>query len=150
MADEVPDPTDEPRHEAKPPRKRPRDDDEDAEDRPRRRPRELDDDDEDDDRPRRRRRRRDDDDYEDEGDQGLQYVVPVNTSALAIIAGYVGLISVLCIPAPFALILGIVALVQLKKKPKLHGKGRAIFAIVMGTIFTILPIVLLLFGALAK
>ena len=55
----------------------------------------------------------------------------------AIAAGYVGLISVLCFPAPFALLLGILALRQLKKKPKLHGKGRAIFAIVMGVLFSI-------------
>ena len=91
------------------------------------------------DRPRRRRHRRRDDDDEDEdaGDQGLQYVIPINTSVLAIAAGYVGLISVLCFPAPFALLLGILALRQLKKKPKLHGKGRAIFAIVMGVLFSI-------------
>ena len=99
------------------------DQDEDEEDRPRRR----------------RRRRRDDEDEEDEdaGDHGLQYVIPINTSVLAIAAGYVGLISVLCFPAPFALLLGILALRQLKKKPKLHGKGRAIFAIVMGVLFSI-------------
>jgi len=116
------------------------------EDRPRSRRRE-DEDYEEDDRPRRRRRRRDDD--EEVGDEGLQYVIPINTSGLAIAAGYVGLISVLCFPAPFALLLGILALVQLKKNPKLHGKGRAIFAIVMGGLFTILPVILLLLGALS-
>ncbi|HXD86801.1 MAG TPA: DUF4190 domain-containing protein [Urbifossiella sp.] len=90
----------------------------------------------------RRRRRVEDDD--DAGDEGLQYVIPINTSGLAIAAGYVGLISVLCFPAPFALILGILALRQLKRNPKLHGKGRAIFAIVMGILFTIpLPIILI-------
>ena len=116
------------------------------EDRPRSRRRE-DEDYEEDDRPRRRRRRRDDD--EEVGDEGHQYVIPINTSGLAIAAGYVGLISVLCFPAPFALLLGILALVQLRKNPKLHGKGRAIFAIVMGGLFTILPVILLLLGALS-
>jgi sugar phosphate permease len=58
----------------------------------------------------------------------MRFVLPVNTSGLSIIAGYLGLISVLVFPAPFALLLGIIALVQLKKKPKLHGHGRAISA----------------------
>ncbi len=110
------------------------DDDYDFDDRPRRRPRrEYDDDDDDfDDRPRRRRRR------PPSGD-GLQYVVPVNTNLLAILAGYAGLVSVLCFPAPFALVLGILALRQLKRNPDQHGKGRAIFGIVMGTLCS-LPI----------
>jgi hypothetical protein len=68
-------------------------------------------------------------------------VVPVNTSVLAIVAGYLGLISVLCFPAPFALLFGILALRQLTRNPKLDGKGRAIFGIVMGALFSIpLPI----------
>ena len=105
---------------------------EDDVDRPRKR---RSDDEDDDDRPRRRRRRRDEED-DDRGDEGLQYVIPINTSVMAIVAGYLGLISVLCAPAPFALLFGILALAQLKKNPKLHGKGRAIFAIVMGGLFT--------------
>lgn len=125
----------------------PEPDHDEDEDRPRRgRRREEEDDDFDDDRPRRRRRR----DDEDFGDQGLQYVVPINTSGLAIAAGYVGLISVLCFPAPFALILGILALRQLKKNPKMHGHGRAIFAIVMGVLFTVGAMVLLMIAALSN
>jgi len=114
-------------------------DDERDDDRPPRRRRryEEDEDDDYDDRPRRRRRR------EPEYDDGMQYVLPVNTSAMSIIAGYLGLISVLVVPAPFALILGILALVQLKKNPKLHGHGRAVFAIVMGALFTLGPAVLI-------
>ena len=119
---------------------------EDDADRPRARRRDRDEDeDDDDDRPRRRRRREE----EDSGDEGLQYVIPINTSGLAIAAGYVGLISVLCLPAPFALLLGILALRHLKKNPKLHGKGRAIFAIVMGGLFTVVPAVFLAFAALS-
>ena len=76
-------------------------------------------------------------------------MVPVNTSVLAILAGYVGLISVLCFPAPFALLLGVLALRQLKRNPKLHGKGRAVFAIVMGAVFTI-PLVIGLIAIVAK
>lgn len=127
---------------------RPDRDDEDDDDRPRRPRRrrdDYDDDDDDDDRPRRRRRARG-----DTGDDGLQYVIPINTSGLAIAAGYIGLISVLCFPAPVALILGILALRQLNKNPKLHGRGRAIFAIVMGVIFTLLPLAFVVYAAVAK
>lgn len=122
-----------------------REDDEDRPRRPRRRRDEYDDDDDDyDDRPRRRRAR------DDAGDDGLQYVIPINTSGLAIAAGYVGLISVLCFPAPVALILGILALRQLNKNPKLHGRGRAVFAIVMGVIFTLLPLAFVVYAAVSE
>ena len=121
--------------------------DEDDADRPQARRRDRDEDEDDDDRPQRRRRRRDDD--EDAGDEGLQYVIPINTSGLAIVAGYVGLISVLCLPAPFALLLGILALRHLKKNPKLHGKGRAIFAIAMGLLFIFMPAIVMMIVALS-
>lgn len=123
-----------------------RDDRDDDESRPRRRRDDYADDEGGyDDRPRRRRRVRD-----DAGDDGLHYVIPINTSGLAIAAGYVGLISVLCFPAPVALVLGILALRQLKKNPKLHGRGRAVFAIVMGVIFTLLPVVIVIVAAASK
>ena len=57
--------------------------------------------------------------------------------SLAIAAGYAGMFAVLVFPAPIALILGIVALRDCHKR-SLPGKGRAIFAIVMGAIFSLL------------
>lgn len=123
--------------------KRPRDEDDDRDERPRRRRDEDEEEEEDwDERPRRRRRA-------PEHDPSMRFVVPLNTSPLAILAGYLGLVSVLCVPAPFALILGIIALQQLKKTPKRDGKGRAIFAIVMGAIFSI-PLVIGLIGFAAN
>ena len=134
MADDTPPPDDKPR---RPWEKKPRGDDDPPEGE-RRRPRDPDRENEEDweeeDRPRRRRRRRAPED--EEYDPALKMVVPLNTSALAIVAGYLGLISVLCLPAPFALLFGILALNHLKKHPKLDGKGRAIFGIVMGVIFS--------------
>ncbi|MBY0514767.1 MAG: DUF4190 domain-containing protein [Gemmataceae bacterium] len=112
------------------------DDDDDEDDRPRRRRRpDPDDEDDYDDelRPRRRRRRPPEDD-----DAALGLLVPLNTSVLAILASYAALFSVLCFPAPVALLLGILALGQLKKNPKLRGHGRAWFAIVMGSIGSVL------------
>src|SRR5947209_2672570 len=90
--DDTPPPEDKPR---RPWEKGPRDRDGERRER-----RDEDEDEEwEDDRPRRRRGE------EPETDPALKFVVPLNTSALAIIAGYVGLVSVLCVPAPFALLL---------------------------------------------
>ena len=71
-------------------------------------------------------------------DETMKYLIPVNPSVWAIVAGYVGLFSILAIPAPFAIITGIVALKDLKKNPTKSGHVRAWFAIIIGSIFTIL------------
>ena len=47
------------------------------------------------------------------------------------------MISVLCIPAPLALITGLLAIREMRRNPKKHGMGRAIFGIVMGLIGTL-------------
>ena len=70
-------------------------------------------------------------------DAGMRMLLPVGRSGWAIAAGYAGLFAVLVIFAPVALILGIVALMHLKRRPDLHGKGRAIFGLIMGALFTI-------------
>ena len=69
-------------------------------------------------------------------------LLPVGRSGWAIAAGYLGIFSLLLVPAPFAIIVGFVALNDLKKNPALAGKGRAIFGIGMG----ILMLGLLTFG----
>jgi hypothetical protein len=87
-----------------------------------------------------------------EDSAGMRMLLPVGRSGLAIAAGYVGLISILLIPAPFALLLGILAVLDIRKskaspQPK-HGMGRAIFGIVMGGIFT--PLLLLVVAVMVK
>jgi Domain of unknown function (DUF4190) len=90
-----------------------------------------------------RRRPRLDDDYDDPPpydigqDAGMRMLLPVGLTGWAIASGYLGLISVLLIPAPFALLTGILAIITIRRNPKKHGMGRAIFGIIMGTIFTI-------------
>src|SRR5215831_17354117 len=84
-------------------------------------------------------------------DPGIRMLLPVGRSGWAIAAGYLGLFSVLCIPAPLALIAGILAVREMNRNPKKHGMGRAVFGIVMGTIGTIhlvLFFVLVIIGAL--
>lgn len=72
-------------------------------------------------------------------------IVPFDTPPMAIIASYLGLLSVLPLFHLFALLVGILALAPYREDPTLAGKGRAIFAIVMGGLFT--AIYGLVFGA---
>lgn len=70
-------------------------------------------------------------------DPGIRMLLPVGRSIWAIAAGYAGLFAMLCFPAPIALLLGIVAIRDIKAHPEKHGMGRAIFGLVMGIVFTI-------------
>lgn len=74
-------------------------------------------------------------------DAGVRMLLPVGRSVWAILAGYFGLISVIPVFAPAALICGIVAVFDIRKsklgpKPK-FGMGRAVFGIIMGTLGTL-------------
>jgi len=73
----------------------------------------------------------------------LALVAPVNTNLWAIAAGYLGLVSVLGIFGPPALICGIVALIQLKARPGVRGHVRAWLGIVMGSLGTVLVLFIL-------
>jgi hypothetical protein len=96
-----------------------------------------------------------DDDYDDDDDDvrapdlgddaGIRMLLPVGRSGWAIAAGYLGLVSVLCIPAPFALLAGILGIRAMRRNPKLHGMGRAVFGIVMGALGTV-GLVLMIVG----
>ena len=81
-------------------------------------------------------------------DAVVRMLIPVGRSGWAIAAGYAGLFAVLFLPAPIALVLGLVAIWDLRKHPKKHGLGRAIFGLVMGAIFTVLILVFLIAAAL--
>ena len=66
----------------------------------------------------------------------VRMLLPVGRSGWAIAAGYLGLFSLLILPAPLALLTGIVAILHIRSRPGLHGMGRAVFAIVMGGLGT--------------
>lgn len=72
----------------------------------------------------------------------LRAIVPIGRSGYAIAAGYLGLVSVLLIPAPFALVVALVAIRDLAQNKEKHGWGRTLFGLVMGGVFTALLIVL--------
>jgi hypothetical protein len=85
-----------------------------------------------------------------ESDPVTRMLLPVGRSPWAIAAGYLGLVSVLFIFAPFALACGVMAIIDIRKHPDRHGMGRAIFGVVMGAIFSILIIVFLVIGIIEQ
>ena len=70
-------------------------------------------------------------------DPAMRMLLPVGLSGWAIVSGYLGLISVLAVPGPFAVLTGILAIREMRRNPKKHGMGRAVFGIVMGGIGTV-------------
>jgi len=75
--------------------------------------------------------------YRDVGeDPKMRMLIPVGRSPWAIIAGYLGLLSPLLIFAPFALIVSIMAIRDIKRR-QTHGMGRAVFGLIMGALFSI-------------
>ena len=54
-------------------------------------------------------------------DPAMRVLLPIGRSMLAIAAGYAGLFAIIVFPAPIALVLGIAAVVHLKRRPDLLG-----------------------------
>jgi len=77
-------------------------------------------------------------------DPAMRMLLPVGRSGWAIAAGYLGLFSLLGVFAPFALVTGILAVFDIKRNPKKHGLGRAIFGILMGTLGTVALVLIVL------
>ena len=63
----------------------------------------------------------------------LALVVPIGLSGWAILAGYLGLFSVLILPAPFAILCGVLALKDIRQNPHKLGLVRAWFGIIAGS-----------------
>ena len=83
-------------------------------------------------------------------DPAMRYILPVDRSGWAIAAGYLGLFSVLLLPAPFALACGVRALVVLKRRPALLGRGRAWLGVVAGALGSLALAALLIGAATGK
>jgi hypothetical protein len=65
-------------------------------------------------------------------DAATRMLLPVGRSPYAIIAGYLGLFSVLLVPAPLAVVFALLAIRDMQRHPELSGMGRAVFGLVMG------------------
>ena len=74
-------------------------------------------------------------------DAGIRMLIPVGRTGWAIAAGYLGLFSLILLPAPISIIVSVIAILDIqrsKRTPNVkRGLGRAIFGLVMGIIFTI-------------
>lgn len=68
----------------------------------------------------------------------LRLAIPVGRSGIAILAGYLGIFSVVPFVGILSLIVGILALRDIRNHPEKHGRGRAYFAIIMGVVFSLL------------
>lgn len=86
-------------------------------------------------------------------DAGVRLLIPVGRSGWAIAAGYLGLFSMVLLPAPLSVIISILAIRDIRKskgtaKVK-HGMGRAIFGLVMGIAGTVL-LGIIVFATMAR
>ncbi len=78
-------------------------------------------------------------------DAGMRMLLPVGRTGLSMAAGYVGLGALIIFPlAPIAIILGILAVRDLQRRPGTHGMGRAIFAIVAGALVSVVAAALII------
>lgn len=81
-------------------------------------------------------------------DVGMRILLPVGRSGWAIAAGYLGLLSMVLLPAPIAVIVSIIAIRDVQRSkhdphPK-RGMGRAVFGLVMGLLFSLFLAILLI------
>jgi len=79
----------------------------------------------------------------------LALIVPIGRSAWAIFAGYLGLISILILPAPFAILCGVLAIKDINKNPHKLGLVRAWFGILSGS-FCLLGLLIMVIFAMGK
>jgi Domain of unknown function (DUF4190)/WXG100 protein secretion system (Wss), protein YukD len=79
-----------------------------------------------------------------------RFILPGGRPASAIVAGYLGLLSIVPVFGIFAIIVSLVAFRALKENPQLHGRVRAWFGLVMGIVTTVvymIAIIVALIGA---
>ena len=68
-------------------------------------------------------------------DPAMRWVLPVGQSIWAIVSGYLGLFSLLvCFLGPFAVLTGVIGMMEMRRNPRLSGWGRAIVGIVLGAL----------------
>jgi len=75
-------------------------------------------------------------------DSSAKYCLPLGVSIWALAAGYLALFSVLLLPAPFALLSGVMALRDIRRNPSKRGLVRAWLGVAMGALFSLLLLLL--------
>jgi hypothetical protein len=86
--------------------------------------------------------------WDDRGDEVMPWLIPSGRSAWAIASGYLGLLAFFPLAGflfgAAAVVTGILALRQVRRTPRLMGRGRAVFGIISGAICSLLYGVMLL------
>ena len=77
-------------------------------------------------------------------DRALEMVLPVNRLPLAIVAGYLGIFSLLVFPGPIAVFVSVLAIRQLNSKPEIAGRGRAWFGLIAGAVASVVLVIIVL------
>jgi hypothetical protein len=78
-------------------------------------------------------------------DRQMRAMLPVGNAPMAVAAMWVGLVSLLCcFLGPVAIVLSIVALVELNRDPDKGGKVHAIFGLIAGSVTTLIAIIFLM------
>jgi hypothetical protein len=77
----------------------------------------------------------------------LALVIPIGRSGWAIGAGYLGLLSPLVIPAPFAILCGVMAIKDINKNPEKLGLVRAWLGIIAGAAVILMALVGIIISA---
>jgi hypothetical protein len=81
-------------------------------------------------------------------EQSLKWLVPINVSPYAVVSCYSGLFGflfcILVVPSLLAIVMGVLALSDLKKNPHLSGKGRAWFGLVTGSLSLVIALIILI------
>ena len=70
----------------------------------------------------------------------IRMLIPIGRSERAIVAGYAGLLSFIPGVGILAIVLGVLALRDLKAHPEKRGAGRAWTGIILGVLFTFMII----------
>lgn len=72
----------------------------------------------------------------------MRILFPVDRSVFAIISGWAALLAILMflfpVTAPFAIVFGILGIVDIRKNRDKLGMGRCIFGIVAGSVFSVI------------
>jgi hypothetical protein len=74
----------------------------------------------------------------------MRMLLPVGRSGLAIVAGYLGLLSLFSPAGPLAILFAILALRDLRAHPEKHGMGRVVFAFIAGGLSTLVLLLIIL------
>ncbi len=83
----------------------------------------------------------------DQSREVMAVFLPVDVAPLALVAGYLGLFSLILAPAPISVLVSWLALRDLERNPGRSGKARAYFGLGMGLFFSAILVAAIVAGA---